>query len=299
MLFSVMRKCYVVTNNLEKLALPDVTQVLNGLAQQYAEVSKFIRDLIGPINDLRKVELARQELAKRLQPFGDVIHTVITMFRPKTAELHMDLIVLSDSFDLRGYSNMADAIDELIKDAAVYPLQSLLRELEVIHHGLSNMLPAKTQPETNTGLIDPWGEPVDLETIKAWIADLGKLIVKYGPYVKAAAEFTKTADWSTYIPKERGQKQEQVEPIKPWREVNLSTRYCPDHMGVQAARISEHIYQCPLDGKVYNYETGYVNYQGQKVLGGSVAEQTPPTSDFGGIPTQIYDSRQNVINTIY
>jgi hypothetical protein len=70
-------------------------------------------------------------------------------------------------------------------------------------------------------------------------------------------------------------------------------------MGVQAARISEHIYQCPLDGKVYNYETGYVNYQGQKVLGGSVAEQTPPTSDFGGIPTQIYDSRQNVINTIY
>jgi len=89
------------------------------------------------------------------------------------------------------------------------------------------------------------------------------------------------------------------EPIQRPAEGMLSSRYCPDHRGTQAVRIAEHIYQCPLDGKVYNYEAGYVNYKGQAVVGGSVAEQTPPTSDFGGIPMRIYDSRQNILNRIY
>lgn len=91
---------------------------------------------------------------------------------------------------------------------------------------------------------------------------------------------------------------EVSEPIQHPEEGSLSTRYCPDHKGVQAIRISEHVYQCPIDGKTYNYETGYVNYQGQEVPGGSVAAQTSTTSDFGGIPMRIYDSRQNVLNRI-
>jgi len=304
----------------------DAEQLLTGLSQQYAEVSKFIRDLQGPISDLKKVEIARQELFKRLQPFGDIINRVITAFKPKAAAaLHADLIVLADDLDKRGHSNMADTIDEIIKDAAGAPLQSLLRELETIHHGLSSMLPAGARPQTTPGgLIDPWGEPINLDTLKAWIADLGKLIGKYGPYAKMAAaeELARTADYldesgfccladvmdkasellvkcATYIPKMRSnQEPTEAEPIQPPREGNLSTRYCPDHVGVQASRIAEHIYQCPLDGKIYNYETGYVNYQGQRVLGGSVAEQTPPTSDFGGTPVQVYDSRQSVLNNI-
>ncbi|MFA5048451.1 MAG: hypothetical protein WC516_05520 [Patescibacteria group bacterium] len=77
---------------------------------------------------------------------------------------------------------------------------------------------------------------------------------------------------------------------------SLSTRYCPDHHGVQAIRIAENTYQCPIDGKKYNYEAGYVNYEGQKVPGGSIAAQTPTTSDFGGIPMRIYDSRSDVLN---
>lgn len=81
-------------------------------------------------------------------------------------------------------------------------------------------------------------------------------------------------------------------------ETSLSTRYCPDHRGVQTFRIEEHICQCPIDGKKYNYESGYENYEGQKVPGGSVAAQTPATSDFGGIPMRIYDSRENVLNKI-
>ena len=311
---------------MERLA-QDTEQLLTGLSQQYAEVSKFIRDLQGPISDLKKIEIARQELAKRVQPFGDIINRVITAFKPKAAEaLHADLIVLADSLDRRGHANMADAVDEIISNATGAPLQSLLQELGAIHHGLSNVLPAKTKPETApSGLIDPWDEPIDLETLKTWIADLGKLIAKYSPYAKTAAveELTIVADYldknglccladmvdrtsellmkcATYIPKMRNnQAPVESEPMLPPHETNLSTRYCPDHVGVQAARIAEHIYQCPLDGKVYDYETGYVNYQGQRVLGGSVAEQTPATSDYGGIPMRVYDSRQNVLNSIY
>jgi hypothetical protein len=92
--------------------------------------------------------------------------------------------------------------------------------------------------------------------------------------------------------------EEQTPPIQPSHEGSLSTRYCPDHHGVQAIRISERIYQCPIDGKTYNYGTGYINYQGQIVPGGSVAEQTPNTSDTGGIPMRFYDSRQSILNRI-
>ena len=101
-----------------------------------------------------------------------------------------------------------------------------------------------------------------------------------------------------YIPKLRNEVGEPELPIQPLREGSLSTRYCPDHRGVQAIRVAERTYQCPIDGKVYNYETGYVNYQGQQVPGGSIAEQTPMTSNYGGIPMRIYDSRQSVLNRI-
>lgn len=57
-------------------------------------------------------------------------------------------------------------------------------------------------------------------------------------------------------------------------EAPLSTRYCPDHPGVQIARVGEHMWQCELDKKSYNYETGFELSNGSKVPGGDVAQQT-------------------------
>lgn len=57
-------------------------------------------------------------------------------------------------------------------------------------------------------------------------------------------------------------------------EAPLSTRYCPDHPGAQIARVGEHVWQCDLDKKTYNYETGFELNNGSKVPGGDVAEQT-------------------------
>ena len=71
-------------------------------------------------------------------------------------------------------------------------------------------------------------------------------------------------------------------------EAPLSTRYCPDHPGVQIARIGEHIWQCEMDKKSYNFETGFELINGNKVPGGDVAEQTQSLS----VPTHaIFDDR--------
>lgn len=86
----------------------------------------------------------------------------------------------------------------------------------------------------------------------------------------------------------------EIFPVEPRHIGALSSRYCPDHRGVQAIRVAENQYQCPLDGKVYHYEAGYKNYRGQIVPGGSIARQTPETSSYG-IPVRFYDSRQTVV----
>ena len=54
----------------------------------------------------------------------------------------------------------------------------------------------------------------------------------------------------------------------------LDTRYCPDHFGVSVIRVGERRVQCPMDHKIYDYETGFTTMDGDKVPGGSVSEQT-------------------------
>lgn len=77
-------------------------------------------------------------------------------------------------------------------------------------------------------------------------------------------------------------------------EAPLSTRYCPDHAGVQISRIGEHIWQCELDKKTYNFETGFELENGSKVPGGDVANQTQGLS----VPTHaIFDTREGRLGT--
>ncbi len=72
-------------------------------------------------------------------------------------------------------------------------------------------------------------------------------------------------------------------------EAPLSARSCPDHPGAQMARVGEHLFQCELDKKTYNYESGYTLNNGSKVPGGDVAAQTQGLE----IPFhQIFDSRE-------
>ena len=57
-------------------------------------------------------------------------------------------------------------------------------------------------------------------------------------------------------------------------EAPLSGRGCPDHAGTPIARVGENSWQCPLDGKIYNFELGFELENGDKVPGSSVANQS-------------------------
>ena len=93
-----------------------------------------------------------------------------------------------------------------------------------------------------------------------------------------------------------GREEHTVDTYKS-NEGSLSTRYCPEHTGVQWMRIGPSTVQCPYDGAVFNFETGYTTFDGKQVPGGSVAGQTPDSSGYG-IPHRVFDSRENVLNRV-
>jgi len=69
----------------------------------------------------------------------------------------------------------------------------------------------------------------------------------------------------------------------------LNTRYCPDHSGVPIARVGQGIWQCEMDHKQYNFETGYELNDGTKVPGGDVSLQT----QYINVPTHsVFDTRE-------
>lgn len=71
-------------------------------------------------------------------------------------------------------------------------------------------------------------------------------------------------------------------------ESPLSTRYCPDHAGGMIVRIGEHTWQCVMDKKVYNFDSGFKTMRGNVVPGGGVEHQTPDHAEEGH---SVFDTR--------
>lgn len=106
---------------------------------------------------------------------------------------------------------------------------------------------------------------------------------KYEDPTKELRDVNKIADSEKAI--------EKSDMTKHYRimEAPLSTRYCPDHPGVQISRIGEQMWQCELDKKAYNFETGFELNNGAKVPGGDINQQTQTTE----IPYHaIFDTRE-------
>lgn len=76
-------------------------------------------------------------------------------------------------------------------------------------------------------------------------------------------------------------------------EAPLSSRYCPDHAGTQIARVGENAWQCELDKKVYDFETGFTLNNGEHVPGSSVSEQT---SGLDSPSHAVFDTRIDKLN---
>ena len=57
----------------------------------------------------------------------------------------------------------------------------------------------------------------------------------------------------------------------------VNTGKCPDHPMTRLARVvdTEGVYQCPLDGKKYDFINGFTKSNGEVIQGASVAEQIP------------------------
>lgn len=112
---------------------------------------------------------------------------------------------------------------------------------------------------------------------------LDELKKKYDEPRKELAKSNKIADSEKAIDKSKLTKQYNI------LEAPLSSRYCPDHAGVQIARVGEHQWQCELDKKIYNFETGFELNNGSKVPGGDVSQQTQNLD----IPSHaIFDTRE-------
>lgn len=97
---------------------------------------------------------------------------------------------------------------------------------------------------------------------------LEELKKKYQNPAKELDETNKIADTRKAVEKSPMVKEYKV------LEAPLSTRYCPDHPGAPVSRVGEHLWQCELDKKTYNYETGFELNDGTRVPGGDVANQT-------------------------
>ncbi len=87
--------------------------------------------------------------------------------------------------------------------------------------------------------------------------------------------------------------------VKSYRpnEHALSTRYSPDMPGVSLMRIGDNVFQCPVTKRIYNYESGFTNLNGDKVPGGSVSNQTQQLGD--RLPEHSnFSSREQILNQV-
>jgi len=70
-----------------------------------------------------------------------------------------------------------------------------------------------------------------------------------------------------------------------------STRNCPDHYGVQMKRVAEGTFQCELDGRMYNWNQGFKDYNG------NVYPAAPIRSvDFPDTTERMFETREMATN---
>lgn len=207
-----------------------------------------------------------------------------------------DVKVLADNLN-RWESNFKSQLTELLRTLANNPMgyssayQAFITkvhtEIGTIVQGLNNAIKAPQTTQTGTGAIAGTAAK-EIETF-----------IKFANYLDeqgAHALADQVTELARLFKSTESQKKEEITQVQAPVEGSLSTRYCPDHCGVPTIRISDRIAQCAIDGKIYDYEAGYVNYKGQRVPGGSISEQTPSQSDCGGIPMRTYEPTANILN---
>jgi hypothetical protein len=71
----------------------------------------------------------------------------------------------------------------------------------------------------------------------------------------------------------------------------LSTRNCPDHHGAQMKRVAEGTFQCELDGRMYNWNQGFKDYNGNTYIAAPVR-----SVDFPDTTERMFETREMATN---
>jgi len=204
------------------------------------------------------------------------------------------LAAIADKLDEIGAPEEAGLIDEFLQKYASSP------EDKYVLKGTEDEITSAVSVFVNSPGEETKNKAV--ESLQKYL-DLHESYTNLNP--KSAAKKTETAD--PYDSKEH-RKTQVRQPKKENKETKdhhvssyqsgnstLSIRHCPVHIGVPMSRIGDHTYQCSLDGEVFNWETGWTGPDGEVHPGGSVAAQTPESTEYE-TSHRIFDSREKTLS---
>lgn len=241
----------------------DFLESLGSLAKELADIEESIRPSLS-LDDT--AHLARSFDSSNIplfKKYAEVLDTVID-FYATDQELNEN--------QMNAIAHVATDFEEsqdpvLVKQASV--LDELLLTLSAPKDYISNYKKAEQ-------------DEIDKLIAKNRAASSEKV---YKDVKKSLDEQNKVADTA-----------KQVDKMKQYRplEASLSTRYCPEHPGFPVQFIGNNMSKCSVDGKVYNWTTGFDTMKGNKVPGGGVEYQTP---DYGATQDgqMMFDTRDSLM----
>ena len=181
----------------------------------------------------------------------------------------LDLQVISGIEDTNKYSfNMEDVLDGLNSLASEFEVSNnpdLVKKANLLEDILLTI--SSSVEEQNKFK----------QAVQKKIEDIKKKSKQANSVIKVESTESKASIDDT-------EKGKELRPL----QAPLSTRNCPDHPGVMLVRISDGLFYCPLNGKQYDFNSGYTTEKGNKVPGTSVKNQNEDLDDFS-MPTMFFD----------
>jgi len=222
-------------------------------------------DLI--LSDLSTKDLS--EMKDSVDKINEDLKTALDCINPPEQDLDRKLAI--DAIMFGKLANIADRLDLLGASSE------------------ANMIDVFIQKNAKTDTFDDVIERKDGKDKQEYDADYHHSLLIREPkreQERLDLEGTDKHHVKTYRPEESNKK-----------EAAMSSRYSPDMIGVQLARIGDDLWQCPVTGKIYDTATGFTDMSGKFHPGGSIADQTPQSTD-QEIPHRVFDSRETIINRI-
>ncbi|MFA5024024.1 MAG: hypothetical protein WC523_03670 [Patescibacteria group bacterium] len=264
-----------------------------GEANKIDEMLREMEESEPPMNDAEKL-VKRDNDVFGLTEYNEDLEKV---FRNKASKSKRDafekLASIADKLDDIGAPEEANLIDEFLAKHAVVSHEDeyLLKGVEDEINSSVNAFIKNPNETTKNAVCKEVQRYLDLHE------DVSELKLDKN----AAKKVTDPYDYKEHH-KEQVRETKETKPVtehhnKPYQETKaptLSIRHCPDHIGVQLGRIGDGTYQCSEDGAIFNWETGWTGPDGKVNPGGSVAAQTPQSTEYG-IPHRIFDAREKAL----